>query len=42
MYRELTKEESDFLHDIYSDPKLFDEWIALMELDYADALSITA
>lgn len=42
MYRELTKEESDFLHEIYSDPKMFEEWIAHMEQDYADALPITA
>lgn len=36
MVRELTKEESDFLHEIYSSPEYFEEWISLMEKEFAN------
>lgn len=36
MERELTKEESEFLHEIYSDPKWFEEWVSHMEEDFAN------
>ena len=36
MERELTKEESDFLHEIYSSDEYFNEWISHMEEDFAN------
>lgn len=36
MDRELTKEESDFLHEIYSSEEYFDEWISHMEEDFTN------
>lgn len=36
MVRELTKEESDFLHEIYSSPEYFEEWISSMEKEFAN------
>ena len=36
MVRELTKEESEFLHEIYSSPEYFEEWISHMEEDFAE------
>lgn len=35
MVRELTKEESDFLHSIYSSEEYFEEWISSLENEIA-------